>query len=146
MKCSEVHNELIFYAEGSLEKGKSIAVQEHLRKCSTCNSDIELIKASLNIIEEEKKVDEDVFFAGQIIEKMKPAAKYPDNTVFMFLKYAAAAAVVILGIFTGVNIARLTTGGTARTSGLYYDEAYYMNDMDQEPIESFFLLKFEENE
>ena len=75
---------------------------------------------------------------------MHSAKKAVGIPLFSIIKYAAAAAVIIFGVFTGINIAKVASG--VYRTGELSDEEYYLNDMYQEPIESFFLIKYEDNE
>lgn len=146
MNCNQVHKHLIFYIEGSLDEVKSKSVEEHLRLCTNCAAFADMLRASLGVIEEEKKINEDNEFAGKVIGEMHSAKKAVGIPLFSIIKYAAAAAVIIFGVFTGINIAKVASGPGGYRTGELSDEEYYLNDMYQEPIESFFLIKYEDNE
>lgn len=145
MDCSKVHNDLIFYLEGSLSGESKESVEEHLRKCEDCSAFAAMLKSSLDIIEQEKATTAGEDFADRVIAGM---CQGQTRTIglFTYVRYAAAAAAVILGIFTGLNIARVTTSPPDTMPGEPADEVYYLNDMYQEPIESFFLLKYSDDE
>ncbi|MDZ7738865.1 MAG: zf-HC2 domain-containing protein [Bacteroidales bacterium] len=145
MDCSKIHKDLIFFIEGSLDEEKRKAVDEHLLICEDCSAFADMLKASLDVISQEKKVEEDKTFADRVIEGMK---KEEAKTITLtgILRYAAAAAIIILGVFSGINIAKVTTVPGENKVSEFSDEVYYLNDMYQEPIESFFLLKYEDNE
>ncbi|MGM0463553.1 MAG: anti-sigma factor family protein [Bacteroidota bacterium] len=145
MDCSEIHKDLIFYIEGSLAEEKRKSVEEHLLNCEDCSAFADMLKASLDTIGREKMVDEDTAFADRVIGGMKKE-KAKTITLTGILRYAAAAAVIILGVFSGVNIAKVTSVPSENEVSEFSDEIYYFNDMHQEPIESFFLLKYENNE
>lgn len=137
---------MIFYIEGSLDNEKSKSVEEHLRLCSSCAAFADMLRGSLGVIEQEKKVDEDNDFAGKVIALMHSEKKSVSIPLFSILRYAAAAAVIILGVFTGINIAKVVSGSADFSTLEISDEEYYLYDMYQEPIESFFLVKYDENE
>ncbi len=145
MDCSKIHKDLIFFIEGSLAEEKRKSVDEHLRTCEDCSAFADMLKASFDVIGQEREVEEDKTFADRVIEGMK---KKEAKTITLtgILRYAAAAAVIILGVFSGVNIARVTSVPSENRVSEFSDEIYYLNDMYQEPIESFFLLKYEDNE
>lgn len=145
MDCSKIHKDLIFYTEGSLDEKNRKAVEEHLLKCEDCSAFADMLKASLDIIAQEKMVDEDTAFADRVMEGMKKG-EARTITLTGILRYAAAAAVIILGVFSGVNIARISSVPSENKVSEFSEEVYYLNDMYQEPIESFFLLKYEDNE
>lgn len=145
MDCSKIHNDLIFYIEGSLAEGKRNAVEEHLRNCAECSAFADMLRASLNVIAQEKMVEEDSGFADRVVREMKKG-QAGISTFTGILRYAAAAAVIILGVFSGVNIAKVTSVPPDNELSEISDEVYYLHDMYQEPIESFFLLKYGDNE
>ena len=146
MECSKVHNELIFFIEGNLDEKRSAEIKEHLADCRECSAFADMLRESLDVIEEEKSIPEDKGFADRIIAKIDSGERTQKPRTLNILRYAAAAAVIIFGVFTGMNIARLASGYQGNGSGEISEEVYYLNDMYQEPIESFFLLKYEDNE
>ncbi len=126
-----------------MEKRK--VVEEHLNLCDDCSAFADMLKASLDVISQEKKVVEDKAFTDRVIEGVKKE-EAKKITLTGMLRYAAAAAVIILGVLSGVNIAKVTSVPSDNEISEFSDEVYYLNDMYQEPIESFFLLKYEDNE
>ncbi|MGM0529506.1 MAG: anti-sigma factor family protein [Bacteroidota bacterium] len=148
MNCSEVHRNLIFYLEGSLDEGVSKSVEEHLGLCGDCAAFADMMRKSLDVIEREKKITEteDKDFTDRVLKTFNSGKDTVNIPVYNILRYAAAAAVIVFGIFTGINIAKVASVPGEYGTGELSDEAYYLNDMYQEPIESFFLLKHEENE
>lgn len=146
MDCSEVHKNLIFYLEGSLDEGLSLSVEEHLGLCSDCDAFADMMRKSLGTIEEEKNITEDKGFADSVLTALNSGKNTVNIPVLNILRYTAAAAVIVFGIFTGINIAKVAFESGEYVTGELSDEAYYLNDVYQEPIESFFLLKYEDNE
>jgi len=145
MNCSNEHSDLIFYLEGSLSGERKKSVEEHLRACEECSAFAAILKSTLDIIEEEKKTTTDEDFADRVMAGMHQAQAKTIG-LFAYIRYAAAAAAIVLGVFTGLNIARVTTSHPDTVPGEPGDEVYYLNDMYQEPIESFFLLKYSDDE
>lgn len=146
MDCSEVHINLISYIEGSLDKETAGAVSGHLDKCNECSAFMDMLRGSLAVIEQEKNVPANPGFTASIMAAMHRQQKDTGTVKLSVLRYIAAAAVIVFGVFTGINIARVVTG---TDDGALYDadsEAYYLNDMYHEPIESFFLLNYDDNE
>jgi anti-sigma factor RsiW len=146
MECSKVHNDLIFFIEGNLDKKGSAEIEEHLAACQECLAFADMLRASLGVIEEEKNIPDDIGFADRIIAKVDFGERKQKTRTLSILRYVAAAAVIIFGVFTGMNIARLASGYQGDGTGEISEEVFYLNDMYQEPIESFFLLKYEDNE
>lgn len=143
MKCSEVHKDLIFYIEGDLSPEREKALLKHLDSCSDCRAYEKMVRQSMGVIEMEKDVPADDEFAGKVLEKMA-SARIKTFSIAPVLKYAAAAAVVVLGVFTGMSIAGLTTNMSNDKLAEAGEEYYYLDEM--EPIESFFLITYKEDE
>lgn len=146
MNCSEVHNDLIFFIEGSLDEKRSTEIKEHLSTCKKCSDFADYLRESLDIINEEKQVAGDSGFAERIISILDTGGKDKKTYSLRILKYAAAAAVIMLGVFTGINLGKVASGYNHNDGSAQSDELYYLNDLYQEPIESFFLIKYEDNE
>lgn len=146
MECSKVHKDLIFYLEGNLDEEMSSDIREHLSTCSACSDFAAMLRDSLGIIERERQVNEDNDFADRVIAALPPGERTASILPISILRYVAAAAVIVFGVFTGINIAKMTMEQDSSMRGDLIDEAYYLNDMYHEPIESFFLLKYEDNE
>ncbi len=146
MDCNRVHKHLIFYLEGSLDDETNKSVEEHLRLCPACAASADKLRLSLGVIEQEREVFEDNGFADKVLDRMRSEKRPVSAPVLSIFKYAAAAAVIIFGVFTGINLGKVTTGSGDYSSSELSDEEYYLYDMYQEPIESFFLVNNDNNE
>lgn len=146
MDCSRVHKLLIFYLEGTLDDETGKSVEKHLRLCSNCAALADKLRLSLGVIDQEKEVLEDNGFTDMVLIRMRSEKRTVSAPFLSILKYAAAAAVIILGVFTGINLGKVITGSDEYRSVELSDEEYYLYDMYQEPIESFFLVNHDDNE
>ena len=147
MKCSEVHNNLTDFIEGLLDKENEAEVQEHLGHCHNCGILAERVKESFSILEKEKEVDFDHGFISRVESRMEETRVVQMNPVFRIARIAVAAAIVILGIFSGINIGRITHGTSGAISTDEFSEEFYsLNDIYKEPIETFFILNIESDE
>ena len=146
MDCSRVHKLLIFYLEGTLDDETGKSVEKHLRLCPNCAALADKLRLSLGVIEQEKEVFEDSGFTDEVLIRMRSEKRTVQAPFLSIYKYAAAAAVIILGVFTGINLGKVSTGWDEYSSGALSDEEYYLYDMYQEPIESFFLVNHDDNE
>ena len=146
MNCSRIHKHLIFYIEGSLDDETVKSVEEHLRLCTYCTAIADKLKLSLGVIEQEKEVLADIEFADKVLIRMHSEKRPVSAPILSIFKYVAAAAVIIFGVFTGIKLGKVAAGSAEYTSGALSDEEYYLYDMYQEPIESFFLLNHDDNE
>jgi len=146
MNCNEVNKHLIFYLEGSLSRDLSRQIGEHLGECTGCNEFAEVMRGSLSVLEDEKRIQPDPGFYGRVISRMESEKPLTASPYRRIVQFAAAAAVIIFGIFSGINIAKFTTDYISYYEVELSDEFYYMNDIYQEPIEIFFLLNVRGNE
>lgn len=146
MECRKVHNDLIFFLEGSLDEKNNANIKQHLETCKECSDFADMLRESLDVIEYEKKVSEDNDFAERIIAELSGKGRKHKTYSLSIFRYAAAAAIIIFGVFTGINIARLASGYDHNGLTEMSEETYYLNDMYQEPIESFFLINYEDYE
>ena len=95
MECREIHKDLIFYIEGTLSKERMATVEEHLNVCHSCSEFAGMLRRSLDIIEQEKKIPADSEFADVIISGIQGKKKAISISAMNILRYAAAAAVII---------------------------------------------------
>ena len=70
MKCKNVHNDLIGYLDGSLNKKESSAVKAHLDSCEECRGFSDKLRVTLDYIAIEKKASISQDFTDQVIAKL----------------------------------------------------------------------------
>lgn len=145
MNCKTVHKDLIFYLEGNVDETVKTDIENHLSTCKNCSDFALMLKETLNVIEREKSIEAGSVFTEEVIAR-SAALTAKQFSIFDALKYVAAAAVIVLGVITGISIARYSLSGGIPEEAAASADMDYLNEMYQEPIESFFLLNPTENE
>lgn len=138
MKHKSIHNDLIFYLEGELSASREQEIKEHLANCAECNAFVEVLKTSFSIIEKEKKPKLNPFFYQAI--KAKIDNRKSDEKSFSLqriLQPVLFTTLLIVGIGFGLMMGAKITGSEPNTSSA--NEMYYFNELESEPIESYFL-------
>ena len=141
MNCKDTHKHIIDYLEDILGENERSEMETHLATCSVCSDKTAFIRSSLGIIEIDKKVKADVEFTASVMNKISSGVSN-EKVISLrerLLSVASVAAIVLVALFAGTTLARLATSGhdTEVTS-------LFAEDMNFEPIESFFLLKDQE--
>ena len=145
MNCKQVHKEIFFYINGDIKPQKGSQVDEHLKGCSDCSEFLVYLTKSLDTIPVEKDIKRDPDFYNRINKELTKSQNPGLRSIYPLVRSVAAAAVIVFGTFSGINIARLSTGSTY--DDLIIDEEYYyINDIYQEPIENFFLINGDSHE
>ena len=138
MKHKSIHNDLIFFLEGSLSSEREQEIREHLETCSGCREFVEVLRTSLSIIEKEKNTALNPYFYQALKAKIENrATSEKSKGLIRILQPAIFTVLLIAGISFGVMMGAKVTG--IQTSQNTVDEMYYFNEMGDEPIESYFL-------
>lgn len=139
MKCREIHDMLIYYADNSLPEGKREAVEYHLSQCSECSKFHEFLKDSLDYIDKEKSFESDPFLYSRILTKESGSAVHTASRVITILSRFAAAAVIAAAVAGGALLGRLYSSNPADINTLMSEDIELLDDIKQEPLESFLL-------
>lgn len=138
MKCADSDKIVFDYIGGNLDEEKVKAFESHLLVCSRCSRYLSFVKGTLSVIDEARVVEPDPLFAGRIYKKI-------DSTPAFILKHrriiniAAAAAVVIFAVFTGMNLAKFSSAGYLSSGSAIESDILFADEMSIEPIEYYFL-------
>ena len=141
MNCKDTHKHITDYLEGILGEQERSDMENHLAACSVCSDRVAFIRSSFQVIEIDKRVKTDSEFTASVMHKISSSVS--SEKVFSLrtrlLSVASVAAIVLVAVFSGSFLARLATSGydTEATS-------LFAEDINFEPIESFFLLKDQE--
>ncbi|MBE9481280.1 MAG: zf-HC2 domain-containing protein [Bacteroidetes bacterium] len=148
MKCKEVHKNLIFYIENELNAETQSKIQEHINGCVSCKKLYEKIKNTLGIINKEEKNKAYPFFFTRIQQKIEELNSSEIKTGFLpsftkALKPVTLAILIAFGIFFGINLGNKyeTNNYTESNENLLqaYANEYYVNELNEETIETFLL-------
>lgn len=142
MKCDKLHNDLIFFAEGSLSTKRKNEINDHLSKCDTCRKFVDELTYSMEIIDKEKTVETNPFLYSRILDKINNYEQSA-NTYRVFapkiLRPVFVILLILFGIFSGIKLGN-------SYSSRYTDEdselqiiTYYLNDLQHESVETILL-------
>lgn len=151
MNCTKVKQNLIFLVEGSLQPELSSAMHDHLAQCSNCNHVFEELRQTLAVIETEKQVQIDPWFAGRVEQQLINLKNESNNSIFelrpvyRLIRMIPVAASLILALFIGILIGSELNAQFARDdnsiSGLY--EELMTENIYEKSFETFFLTNGE---
>lgn len=136
MKCKDVNKEIINLVEGNLDPDKAHSLHEHINTCSSCKPYSQFISEVFREIDLSKKEKVSSSFDNQLFEKLSlERLRVARRT--LWLGPITAAAMIMIGIFTGLNLGRITAGNNNYAD--LPDEYYYSNEIHLETIEGFFI-------
>lgn len=136
MKCKDVNIEIINLVEGSLDPDKAHSLKEHINTCSTCEPYSQFISEVFREIDLSKNEEVSSSFNSQLFEKLN-MEKSRVARRYLWLAPLTAVAMIMIGIFTGLNLGRISTGDNNYAD--LPDEYYYSNEIHLETIEGFFI-------
>jgi len=146
MNCKEVNKNLIFYVEGELQPEKETELQEHLKDCHDCNVLFLNLKETLAIITQEKAAKPNPFLFTRIQEEInnleEPRKVFVLNSNFIkILQPVTLSLLLVLGVVFGISMGNSIQYQTPGQSMVYQSDEFYLNDLQQETIESFLLTE-----
>ncbi|MCF8373231.1 MAG: hypothetical protein K9H64_16550 [Bacteroidales bacterium] len=135
--CENIQNDFIPYIEENLSESRMMKIDGHLATCSECAGIMAELQLSFQLIEDEKFTQvHDSFLAG--IED-KIAGENRRGIRIHFMKWLSYAAVIAIGLFAGYLISNSLTRNFIPVQQQISSDDFYWNDLEQEPIESFFM-------
>jgi anti-sigma factor RsiW len=148
MNCNKTRQNLIFLAEGSLSPGLAEVVHAHLADCKKCSHVYQEILQTLAVIETDKQVKVDPWFAGRVEQQfinLRTKSKsriFELKPVFSLIKVLPVAASLAIALWLGILIGselspQLSSGEDAPEAGFYYD--LVAEDIYDGSFEAFFL-------
>lgn len=139
MKCTKPDTDLILYAEGTLSSERISVVEAHLSVCPDCAEFLKSMKESLNSIEKEKVTHEDPYFFTRLMARKENRELKTPLSLKRFIPALVAATLFTGGVLTGINIGKLYPRVEFNQEEALIQERGYLDELDQESIESFFL-------
>ena len=146
MNCKEVNKNLIFYVEGELQPEKEMELQEHLKDCHDCNILFLNLKETMATIAQEKSILPNPFLYTRLQEKISNLEE--SRKIFVFkpefikiLQSVTLSLLLVLGVVFGISMGNSIQYQTPGQSMVYQSDEFYLNDLQQETIESFLLTE-----
>lgn len=139
MKCSNIHNDLIFYLDRELSNERMEVVRKHLAECTDCRSFLEMLKQQMAMISDEKQPEVSPYFFTRLSARMDTTPEFDvQKSLWRSLVQPAFFSLLLLvGITGGLYIGNQTNSPnkTSATNANFL----LMNDFSSEPIETFLL-------
>ena len=146
MNCKEVNKNLIFFIEGELQPEKETELQEHLKDCLDCNALFMNLKETMAIITTEKETRPNPFLYTRIQEEIsnleEPRKVFVLKPNFInILQPVTLSFLLLTGVIFGISLGNSFQYQTPGQSMVYQSDEFYLNDLQQETIETFLLTE-----
>jgi hypothetical protein len=155
MKCINAKQQMIFLAEGSLNPKQATPLNDHLQICESCMHVYQQLRQTLEVIETEKHIRVDPWFAGKVVvhlNKLQAGTRsgMPSlKPVFLYLRVIPVAASLAIALWLGMLIgselsnqhSNKLTNEVLSTSELYDD--LIVEDIYDGSLEAFLLTNGE---
>jgi len=138
MDCNVIENIVLEYLEGDPGRETAKAFETHLDNCERCRDYVSFVKAALGEISVEKEAVAGASFLENVLEKVDnvPVIKLKRRK---YLQTAAAAAVIIFAVFTGMKLGRFSSAVYLSQGSSIESDIFFAGDMSLEPIENYFI-------
>ena len=110
MKHKEIQKKLLRYLDDELPQEERSEIQNHLERCEQCRQDIDLLSGAWNLSQPIKRSQPSPFLWNKISARLDSKAQKGQliHKAVLFIRQMAqpalTAAVVILGLFIGINL------------------------------------------
>jgi hypothetical protein len=149
MNCKQVENNLLFFIDNELSIEMTNSFELHIAECKHCKQLYDNVKASLQIINTEKTLDDDFYFYTRLKQRMENKKNNSGIVNFLpksVLQPIAIVCLLVIGVFAGVNIGNKYNANNyslsdeeTRVSLLNsYSEETYIVEIGNENMESLF--------
>ncbi len=147
MKCNILNSDLILYAEGTLPPERRAHVESHIANCSECSEFHAFLVGSFTVVEKDKEVVTNPFFYTRVMARLDTDKNRGGFRLKRVMPAFVLSTLLIAGILAGINIGKLYSVDNLLYTSDLQEEISYLDDIQQESIESFFLtLNEDENE
>jgi predicted anti-sigma-YlaC factor YlaD len=151
MDCSFVKNNMINYLENVLEKDSRQSFEKHLKGCANCMQVFDGFNKTYSLLGKEMPIAADPLFYSNLSARIntKQVGVLTKQNVFNMLRAVAAVLLVAVCVASGVLLGSQFTSNASGAVGYQdesetYSEYVYLNDMDDEIVENYFLIQKDE--
>ena len=140
MNHKTIHNQLIFYLEGTLPESEMKCISEHLEECTDCRLFFDELKLNWQLMEQDKTIEASPYFYSKVKNKVENDGQLVVHWYSRILQPVFFVFILGIGINFGIWMGTLYSESDTFVS----QEAslLLLDDMSQEPIEQF-LINFE---
>jgi predicted anti-sigma-YlaC factor YlaD len=141
MNCKNYRNNLIGFIKGQLSKDEEVRIREHLGGCEECRAFADYLRATMSIIEMEKRIEPDPFLATRIegILQASSAPKYETSRKARFITVLSFSVFILAGAFGGFGLGKLISPRSNANELAANEIMLMIDDMRHEPIEAYLL-------
>lgn len=135
MNCQDIHHKSIDYLEGLLSNRESGDFRQHMQSCPACRAYMAFIKEAYALPEQEKQQTANPFMATRVLERLqRRPVSAPLSGSLRWLQHAIAVALLLLGIWFGVQMGTHIQSKQDSHVQMKYTTAYLLDDINQENI------------
>ena len=141
MNCKNCRTDLIGFIRGTLPEGPENRIREHLSGCTECRSFADYLRTTLNIIRIEREIAPDPFLATRIEGILTNATEAPRRLSFLprLIPALTFSVFILAGIASGIGVGKLITPKTINNQLAKNELTILIDDLRQEPIETFIM-------
>ncbi len=118
MKCKRIRRKLVAYLDGEIEEKQKLSIKEHLKKCSECKKEADLLNKSFYLLKDQQRLRSSQGFEANLWEmiysldkrQFLPQAIF--ERLFHLLLPAAVAAALIIGVVVGNSVEKIIPSQT----------------------------------
>ncbi len=131
MKCNEAKQHIGIYIDGNIDKKTQKAFKEHIEECTDCASLFQFTKKSIDVIQIQKKTENNPFLYESIIAKMENTSTSRSISMTQrFSRVSIAAMLSIMSIAGGTYIGSFGADMLNESANLDIPETYEIMDID----------------
>jgi anti-sigma factor RsiW len=119
MKCKRVRRKLVGYLDGEVEEKQKVLIEGHLKKCSECKKEADLLNKSFCLLKDQERLKPSEDFLASLWERVRSSEEekqlLPQATferLFHLLLPAAVAAALIIGVVVGNSVEKIIPSQT----------------------------------
>ena len=141
MNCKNCRTDLIGFIQGTLPRELEVRIREHLNRCAECRSFADYLRATLNVIEIEREIAPDPFLVTRIegILSNSTAVPHRFSLLTRLIPSLTFSIFIFSGIAGGIIVGKLITPKTFDNQMAKNELTVLIDDLQQEPIETFIL-------
>ncbi|MCK4262210.1 zf-HC2 domain-containing protein [bacterium] len=108
MRCSEVRKNLSAFLDGEMDEKEQLEIKAHLKDCSSCSREGELLRGSWEVLSEWKDIEPSSYFKTNFWRRVREQESIKRKPIFhpqLFPRWAAAlATAAILLVFVSLYL------------------------------------------
>lgn len=143
MKCKDLHKLMVPFIEKRLTNKEHSEFENHISGCKECKDFLNEFQKTYSLIETEKILEPNPFFYAVLKAKMENKAikHYGFSYIFLskIIQPAIFSLILIAGIYTGLKIGKDSYNISVQQKYDTKELSMYLNELNNEPIETFLM-------